>query len=185
MILIAETYHVIGEPVSVEDAATLAASEPYQFQAWALGLVGARPAGEVKKGADRGIDGRIYFHEGDGTTTKQVILSVKAGKLHAPYVRDLRGVIEREKAAIGVLLTLDEPTRAMRAEAASAGFYKWFGGTHARLQILTVAELLSGKRIDAPLRQQSSVTYKRAPEVRLKAAEQVPLYGKEDDEPVF
>lgn len=175
---IEQTYKVIGEPVSVEDAAVLAASDPYQFQWWALGLVGARPA-EGKKGADQGIDGRIYFHEGDGTT-RQVILSVKAGRLHAPYVRDLRGVVEREKAALGVLLTLDEPTKAMRTEAASAGFYTSPWGTHPKLQIVTVAELLDGKRIDMPPIRQTSVTYKRAPKALPKAAEQRPLYG--DDE---
>ena len=119
---IEQTYQVIGEPVSVPDAATLAASDPYQFQWWALGLVGARPA-DGKKGADQGIDGRIYFHDGDTGKTKQIVLSVKAGKLHAPYVRDLRGVVEREQAALGVLLTLNAPTKAMRTEAASAGFY--------------------------------------------------------------
>ena len=80
------TYEVIGEPVSQPDAAALAASDPYQFQWWALGLIGARPA-EGKKGADQGIDGRIYFHEGDTGKTKQIVISVKAGKLHAPYVR--------------------------------------------------------------------------------------------------
>ena len=50
-------YEVIGEPVSLPDAAKLARDDPYQFQWWALGLVGARPA-EGKKGADKGIDGR-------------------------------------------------------------------------------------------------------------------------------
>ena len=35
---------------------------PYQFQWWALGLVNARPV-EQKKGADKGIDGRIFFHD--------------------------------------------------------------------------------------------------------------------------
>lgn len=177
-----KSYKVVGEPVSVEDAGVLAAADQYQFQWWALGLVGARPA-EGKKGADKGIDGRIYFHEGDGTT-RQVILSVKAGKLHAPYVRDLRGVIEREKAAIGVLLTLDEPTKAMRTEAVSAGFYTSPWGTHPRLQIVTVGELLEGKRIDMPPIRQTSVTYKRAPKAVLsKAAEQRPLYGDDDDIP--
>ena len=67
---IEQTYQVIGEPVSVPDAEALAASDPYQFQWWALGLVGARPA-EGKKGADQGIDGRIYFHDGDTAKTKQ------------------------------------------------------------------------------------------------------------------
>ncbi len=115
-------YEVIGEPVSLPDAIKLAADDPYQFQWWALGLVGARPV-EQKKGADKGIDGRIYFHEGDNRQTKQIIFSVKAGKLHATHVRDLRGVVDREKAAIGVLIAMDEPTKPMRTEAASAGFY--------------------------------------------------------------
>ncbi len=159
-------YEVLGEPVSVPDAEALAASDPYQFQWWALGLVGARPV-EQKKGADKGIDGRIYFHEGPGET-KQIILSVKAGKLHAPYVRDLRGVVEREKAVIGVLLTLDEPTKAMRTEAASAGFYTSPWGKHPRLQILTVEDLLTGKGIDRPPAQ-ASATFKRAPKAKATA----------------
>lgn len=174
---IEETYKIIGEPVDVSGATDLAGSDPYQFQWWALGLVGARPA-EGKKGADQGIDGRIYFHEGDGKT-RQVILSVKAGKLHAPYVRDLRGVVDREKAAIGVLLTLDEPTKPMRTEAASAGFYTSPWGAHPKLQIITVGELLEGKRIDMPPIRQTSVTYKRAPKTALKVAEQQPIFGDE------
>ncbi len=75
---IKKDYQVIGEPTDVEGARQLAAEDPYQFQWWALGLVGARPV-EQKKGADKGIDGRIYFHEGDPTDLKQIILSVKAG----------------------------------------------------------------------------------------------------------
>ena len=171
-----QTYQVIGEPVSVPDAEALAASDPYQFQWWALGLVGARPA-EGKKGADQGIDGRIYFHDGDTAKTKQIVISVKAGKLHAPYVRDLRGVVEREQAALGVLLTLNAPTKAMRTEAASAGFYASPWGQHPRVQILTVGELLAGKRLDAPPPRQTSLTYKRAPKALKKAGEQAGIFG--------
>ena len=173
---IEQTYQVIGEPVSVPDAEALAASDPYQFQWWALGLVGARPA-EGKKGADQGIDGRIYFHDGDTAKTKQIVISVKAGKLHAPYVRDLRGVVEREQAALGVLLTLNAPTKAMRTEAASAGFYASPWGQHPRVQILTVGELLAGKRLDAPPPRQTSLTYKRAPKALKKAGEQAEIFG--------
>ena len=173
---IEQTYEVIGEPVSVPDAEALAASDPYQFQWWALGLVGARPA-EGKKGADKGIDGRIYFHDGDTGKTKQIVLSVKAGKLHAPYVRDLRGVVEREQAALGVLLTLNAPTKAMRTEAASAGFYASPWGQHPRVQILTVGELLAGKKLDAPPPRQTSRTYKRAPRALKKAGEQPGMFG--------
>ena len=173
----AAIYEVVGEPVSLPDAAKLAQDDPYQFQWWALGLVGARPV-EQKKGADQGIDGRIYFHEGDSRRTQQIIISVKAGKLHAPYVRDLRGVVEREKAAIGVLLALDEPSRAMRTEAASAGFYTSPWGKHQRLQILTIEDLLTGKTLDRPPAQ-ASVTFKRAPKAEPKAREQPRIFGED------
>lgn len=106
---------------------------------------------------------------------------MKAGKLHAPYVRDLRGVVSREKAAIGALLTLDEPTKAMRTEAASAGFYKSPWGQYTKIQIVTVGELLAGKRIDAPPARQTSLTYKRVPRVLSKVAEQALLYGEDED----
>jgi len=159
---IEKTYKVIGEPVTVDDAKELAEKDPYQFQWWALGLVGARPAQE-KKGANKGIDGRLFFHdEADTAKTKQVILSVKAGGLTPPQLRDLRGVIDREKAQIGVLITFEEPRKPMRVEAASAGFYSSPLGTkHSTLQLVTVGELLAGKKLDLPSRLFS--TFKVAP----------------------
>ncbi|MBI3050080.1 MAG: restriction endonuclease [Acidobacteria bacterium] len=161
-------YEVIGEPASLPDAARLAADDPYQFQWWALGLVGARPV-EPKKGGDKGIDGRIYFHAGNGRT-RQIVLSVKAGHAGVSHVRDLREVVERGHAEIGVLIALDEPTAAMRKEAASAGFYASPWGTHARLQLLTVEDLLTGNIIDRPP-VQTSVTFKRAPKATPKVRE--------------
>jgi len=119
---IVKSYAVVGEPATVEDAQMLAGEDPYQFQWWALGLVGARLA-EKKKGADKGVDGRIFFHDEQGGPTKQIILSVKAGALHPDYIRALGGVIGREHAEIGVLLSFEEPTKPMRRDAASAGFY--------------------------------------------------------------
>lgn len=154
-------YEVVGEPVSLPDATKLARDDPYQFQWWALGLVGARPV-EGTKGADKGIDGRIYFHEGASQSTKQIILSVKAGHVTVAQVRDLRGVVEREGAEIGVLLCMEEPTAAMRKEAANAGFYRSPWGQHPRLQILTIEELLTGKTINRPPAQ-TSTTFRRAP----------------------
>lgn len=156
-------YDVIGEPTDIEGARQLATDDPYQFQWWALGLVGARPV-EQKKGADKGIDGRILFHEGNPTDVKHIILSVKAGThIGAAFVRDLRGVIEHHGAEIGVLISMETPTKPMREEAASAGFYQSPWGTHARLQLLTVPELLAGKRIDAPPMGQVGQTFKKAP----------------------
>jgi DNA modification methylase len=171
----AKTYRVIGEPVSLPDAQQLAADDPYQFQWWALGLVGARPV-EQKKGADKGIDGRLYFHDVPGGKTKQIILSVKAGHVTVSHLRDLRGVLDREKAEIGVLLCMEEPTRPMRTEAVGAGFYKTPYGNHAKLQILTVGQLLDGARIDYPPQYaREDRTFKKAPKAKRADYEQKSL----------
>ena len=169
-------YQVIGEPVSLPDAQALAEQNAYQFQWWALGLVGARPA-EQRKGADRGIDGRLYFHDEPGGKTKQIILSVKSGNVTVRDIRDLRGVLDREQAEIGVLITLEEPTKPMQGEAASAGFYKTPYGNHPRLQILTVGELLTvGRRIDYPPElARNDLTFKKAPKARKSSPQQLPL----------
>ena len=155
-------FKVIGEPVDAAGAQELAGKDPYQFQWWALGLVDARPV-EGKKGADKGIDGRIYFHdEQDAGKTKQVILSVKAGHTSVAHVRDLNGVLTREGAAIGVLITMEEPSQPMRTEAADAGFYHSPGWNqeYPRIQLRTIAELLVGKGLDVPPLQ---ATFKEAP----------------------
>lgn len=133
------------------------------FQSWALGLVGARPE-EQKKGADKGIDGKIIFQGDEPGKFEETLISIKGGHLQAVYVRDLRGVIDREKAAIGVLISMEEPTKPMRVEAATAGFYefkKW-GKEYPKLQLLTIAELLAGKKIDMPPIRQVGQTFKKA-----------------------
>ena len=136
-------------------------------------MVGARPG---RRAARRAEEGRGQGHRrpdllprGTGKT-RQIILSVKAGHLHAPYVRDLRGVLDREKAEMGVLISLEEPTGPMRKEAASAGFYTSPWGKHARIQLVTVEDLLTGKTIDRPPAQ-ASVTFKRAPKAPTKGAQ--------------
>lgn len=173
------TYEVVGEPTSTPDAKQLAEDDPFQFQCWALGLVGARPV-QVKKGADKGIDGRLYFHDGAETDpVKQVILSVKGGeKVNVKDVRDLVGVITREKAAIGVLIAMMPPTKPMTQEAASAGFYESPGRSrHPKIQILTIDELLNGTRIDMPAWQDVR-TFKRAKK-QSKSSEKQMLLGED------
>ncbi|MGA2331316.1 MAG: DNA methyltransferase [Syntrophales bacterium] len=170
------TFKVIGEPVSVPDAERLAESDPYQFQWWALGLVGARPV-EQKKGADKGIDGRIIFQGEKPGSFESIILSVKAGKTGSAHVRDLKGVLEREKAAIGVLISMQKPTSDMKTEAVTAGFYEsaFWGKKYPRIQLLTVAELLAGKGIEMPPIRQVGATFKKAPKVTKKKGEQQEL----------
>jgi DNA modification methylase len=148
-------FDVTGEPTTREDAAKLAEEDRYQFEAWALGLVGARTV-DKKKGADVGIDGRLLFHEKHGGKTRQAIISVKSGHVGVDQVRVLRNVVEREEAELGLFISLSKPTQPMRAEAASAGVYRsgsegvgtW--GQHPKIQLLTIQELLEGKRPDMP-----------------------------------
>jgi len=169
-------FHVVGEPTSEPDAAALAATDPYQFQWWALGLLGARPV-EQKKGADKGIDGRIIFQGDKQGIFESVILSVKAGHTNVAHVRDLKGVLEREKAAIGVLISMQEATSPMKTEAVTAGFYEsaLWGRKYPKVQLFTVAELLAGKKVEMPPIRQVGATFKKAPKATEKQGEQPEL----------
>jgi len=141
---------VVGVPKDVEGARELAAADKYQFQWWAVSLVDAVPFGGKKKGADSGIDGYIYFKP-DGKTTEKAIVSVKGGEnVSVQMIRDLGHVVEREKAKIGVFITLADPTRPMMTEAVAAGFYETEYGQFPKLQILTIADLFDGKRPKLP-----------------------------------
>jgi len=180
---ITATYRVIGEPTTVDDAAVLAREDPFQFQAWALGLVGARIAGSDKKGGDKGIDGRLYFHDSDAGPTRQIVFSVKAGHLVPAYVRDLSGVLQREEADIGVLLSFEAPSAGIRAEAADSGYYDSPWGRHPRIQLRTIRELLDGKGIDYPHVTGANVTHRRAQRVRPAGAESLELFTHAAEEP--
>ncbi len=168
----------IGEPVTPADAAKLADQDKFQFQWWALGLVGARPV-EQKRGADHGIDGKILFRDDlKASKAEQIVIQVKGGKTGVKDVRDLRGVLDREKAAMGVLISLQPPTGPMEAEAASAGFYthKMNQQQYPRLQLRTVKELMEEKGIERPSNVAAlDETFKKAPESKKKLGHQKDL----------
>jgi site-specific DNA-methyltransferase (adenine-specific) len=160
-------YRVIGEPEDTGSAAQLAADDRYQFQWWALSLIKARPLGGQsgsktgKKGSDKGIDGLVTFIDEAGGKAKQVLVQVKSGHVKSGDVRDLKGTMDREKAAMGVLITLDSPSRDMKTEAAAAGLYHSPGWNkdYPKLQIFTVTELLAGAEVKMP---PASTTFKQA-----------------------
>jgi site-specific DNA-methyltransferase (adenine-specific) len=182
---ITKTYKVVGEPTALPDAEALAKEDRYQFQYWALGLLGARPIqSEQKKGADKGVDGRLYFHDDvESGKVKQIIFSVKSGHLKNEYIRELPGIVDREKAQIGVLITLEPPTQPMKTEVASAGFYQSPWGTkHPKVQILTVREILAGKQVDLPPTRDIR-TFKKAPKAKKGSdtKEQSLSFGDEEE----
>jgi hypothetical protein len=158
-------YEVIGEPADATSAAALAEVNRHQFEWWALGLVGAHPAQDKKKGADKGVDGVIFFRDDAGGAYKKIIVQVKSGAVGSAQVLELKGALDREKAQIGAFITLKPPTRAMREEAAAADFYapeSFPGQRFPRLQILTIAELFAGKKLDYP-KWATDETFKKAP----------------------
>ena len=165
----------VGEPVTPNEAYILAEQDKFQFQWWALGLVGARPV-EQKKGADHGIDGKILFRDDPREARpEQIIIQVKGGKTGVKDVRDLRGVLDREKAAMGVLISLQAPTRDMIAEAVSTGFYEHKANKqqYPRLQLRTVKELMEGKLIERPSNVAAlDETFKKAPKAPTKGGHQ-------------
>jgi hypothetical protein len=132
-------------------------------------LVDARPYGGKKKGADGGIDGILFFRS-DKDKTEKALVSVKGGgNVGVGMVRDLIAVVEREKAAVGVLITLALPTRPMESEAAAAGFFESPFEAVPKIQIITLAELFHGIRPRIP-RIDTAATFRAA--VREKAETQ-------------
>ncbi|MCY3832082.1 MAG: restriction endonuclease [Chloroflexi bacterium] len=158
-------YAVIGEPATVDGARELARDSAnegrYQFEWWALSLLRAKPVGgsagsrRGKKGADQGIDGIINFFDEDEKGVKKpqkAVVQVKSGVVNAGQIRDLKGTVEREGAAIGVFITLERPTAAMTKEALAAGWYesRTWGKKYRRAQILTIGDLFAGAGVAMP-----------------------------------
>jgi site-specific DNA-methyltransferase (adenine-specific) len=144
-------YRVIGEPTTVSEARALAQQDRDEFQKWAIGLIPRARPFQQKKGKDTGIDGILYFQD-DKSDPKKVVIQVKSGRVGVKDIRDFRGVMEREKATLGLFVTLEPPTQDMRHEADQAGFYTTPLGNLKipRLQIRTIEELLAGHGFQIP-----------------------------------
>jgi site-specific DNA-methyltransferase (adenine-specific) len=166
-------YQVHGTPKDLDGARDLAARDKYQFQWWAVSLVNAVPFAGKKKGADSGIDGLIYFKP-DGKTTEKAIVSVKGGdNVNVAMVRDLAHVVDREKAKIGVFITLADSTGPMRTEAVKTGFYETLYGKYPKIQIFTIRELFDGRQPNIPLIDPSA--FKKAPKEKTGDQDALPF----------
>ena len=161
-------YEIIGQPTDAASAAALAEEDRYQFEWWALGLVDARPANDKRRGADAGVDGYINFFDDNSGRPKRIIAQVKSGHVNRGMIATLKGDMEREKAKIGVFITLQPPTEPMRQEALSSGVYTpehFPDQQYPRLQILTIDDLFSGHQVAYP-RGGAPATFRQAPRRR-------------------
>lgn len=143
------TYEVHGVPKDVAGARDLAERDKHEFQKWIVATIEGQPYKGGKKGMDRGIDGYLHFRDAD-KKPQTAIISVKGGGIKSGDIRDLKGTMEREGAALGIFLTLNPPTREMEKEAASAGFYETGGRKFPRVQILTAAQVIDDRRPQVP-----------------------------------
>lgn len=143
-------YTVSGRPEEIRAAHRLARDNKYEFQWWVLWRLGVQTYRERKKGADRGIDGLIFFPNGP-YGTGQIIISVKGGEnVGVDMVRSLLGTLEAEDALLGVFICLADPTVPMKKLAADAGFVNTAQGRFHRLQIISVPELFAGREPELP-----------------------------------
>jgi site-specific DNA-methyltransferase (adenine-specific) len=122
-------------------------------------LIDAFPVGQTsqspygKKGADKGVNGWLTFKEGDNLDLKRIVIQVKGGEnIGAQQVRDLIGTVESRKAAMGILITLVEPTKPMKIAAMEAEYYAspTWGHQYPKIQIITISELFDGKKPNIP-----------------------------------
>jgi site-specific DNA-methyltransferase (adenine-specific) len=142
---------VRGEPVNLHEARELARTDPSQFQWWILGRVGARPV-LCKKGQEHaGFDGELFFNTvAGGARDKRMLIAVHSAPLRPATIRELRSTLVRERAELGAILCLQEPTQAMIDDAARARPYEGSLGRLPRIQIVSAQCLLSGKGIELP-----------------------------------
>jgi site-specific DNA-methyltransferase (adenine-specific) len=171
-------FEVAGKPKDLASARDLAQRDRYQFQWWALSMIGAKPIGSDdqgrgKKGKDKGIDGVINYIDSAKQELKRVLVQVKSGHVNASTVRDLIGTLNNEHAEIGVLITLDSPTRDMITAASTAGFYtsEFWQKSYPRLQILTIEQILAGTVVQMPPETGTFITAQRVKESKGKQAE--------------
>lgn len=154
-------YNVVGEPRDADGARSLWKKDPFQFQYWAVSLLAAQPQDNARRrGADGGLDGLLYFVDTPRRAVRKIVIQVKGGRVAVAQIRELAGVMEREKAAIGLFITLAEPTRPMQQEAAAAGFYysELWQRDFPKIQIRTIAQLLAGPGFALPPRRDQGYT---------------------------
>jgi site-specific DNA-methyltransferase (adenine-specific) len=167
-------YRVIGEPEDLAGAQQLAIDDRFQFEAWAISLVEARPMNrpthtesgkkDIHKGSDRGIDGIINFLDDRKGGVSKALVQVKSGHVKSGDIRDLKGTLEREGAQIGVFITLESPSREMVTEALTAGSYhsEIWDKDYPRIQIISIEELLNGVELKIPQTPSNATAFLKA-----------------------
>lgn len=148
---IRDTYDILGIPRDIAGAEALFGRSPFEFERWCVMLLDGQP--NEKQVGDKGIDGVIRFPVDAKGTSERVLVSVKGGATNPSHVRDLVGTVESQRAGMGVFICMRTPTAGMTDAANHSGTYRHpaNGRTFPRVQILSVEDLLAGRRPKMPM----------------------------------
>lgn len=147
---IRDTYEILGIPRDLAGAQALFKRSPFEFERWCVMMLDGQP--NEKQVGDKGIDGVIRFPIDSKGNSDKILVSVKGGSTNPGHVRDLIGTIQSQRAAMGVFVCMQNPTKAMQEAANHSGLYVHpaNGQKYPKVQIITVQELLDGKRPTLP-----------------------------------
>ncbi len=138
-------YNVEGIPKDFESAVRLAQRDKYQFQWWANYLFNPHTLREQKRGPDRGVDGEMFFPNGPGRPWGRMLTSVKGGESVGPaMVSEFAGVLDSERADLGLFICLYSPTKEMTRRAIAPGIVDTVHGEIPRLQIVAIEDWFKG-----------------------------------------
>jgi DNA modification methylase len=145
-----DSYEILGIPKDLTGAQALFKRSPFEFERWCVMLVDGQP--NEKQVGDKGIDGVVRVPIDGRGNSEKILVSVKGGATNPGHVRDLVGTIASQKAAAGVFICMNKPTKGMLDAANHSGAWKHpaNGQVFPKVQIITVEELLAGKRPNLP-----------------------------------
>ena len=148
-----QDFTVEGVPRTVESAQDLWERDKYHFQKWAVEHVEGFVT--TKRSADGGVDGRVYFAVPHAQALQSMVVEVKGGaNVPVTALRALKGVLDYDTALMAGLITMN-PIKETQARnfnrfMAEAGSLEILGIEYPRMQILSVGDILEGKRFKTP-----------------------------------
>ena len=148
-----QDYEIEGVPHTVEGAQDLWRRDKYHFQKWAVEQVDGFVTS--KRTADGGIDGRVYFAVPGDRDLQSMVVEVKGGaNVNVTDWRALKGVLSRDEALLAGLILMEPlggtKSRNFAREVMDLDPVNILGIEYPRMQILTVGEILEGKRFTTP-----------------------------------
>ena len=148
-----QDFTVEGVPSTLEGAQDLWQRDKYHFQKWAVEQIEGFVT--TKRSADGGVDGRVYFAVPHARELQSMVIEVKGGaNVGINVLREIKGVFDYDTALLAGLIILhpikDTKARNFARFMAEAGTLDILGIPYPRMQILTVAEILEGKRFQTP-----------------------------------